>query len=94
MACRKEVRRYLTLPGLGVEFSSATNAVEICEREVGKVGKAIDRVVSVTGDVVAAHVEELPADEAKKLVRVASICSTLAMVRNSSKETKALPAKD
>jgi RNA 3'-terminal phosphate cyclase len=85
MACHREKRGYLPLPGGGVEFSCATNAVEVVDRYNKRVMGAVKSASVKGGYVVARHVGELAGDEAKALLRAASLSSTLMMVGRQAK---------
>lgn len=85
-ACHRERRRYLTIPGAGVELSSKSNALEIVERKNRHVVQVIKRTAAENGDVVTRHVDEMSGEEAKKLIRAASIAGTLAMIRKSAEQ--------
>jgi hypothetical protein len=83
-ACHRERRRYLTIPGAGIELSSKDNALEIVERKNKKIVHAIKRSASENADVVTRHVDEMAPGDAQKLIRAASLSATLAMVRKSA----------
>lgn len=85
-ACHRERRRYLTLPGSGVELSSKDNALEIVERKNNHVVKLIKKTATENGDVVTRHVDEMAPSEAQRLIRAASLAGTLAMVRRSAEK--------
>jgi hypothetical protein len=89
-ACHREKRRYLTIPGGGVELSSKDNALEIVQRKNAVVAKSIKRAALQNGDVVTRHVDEMSPSAARELIRAASIAATLAMVRRGA-EAKKLP---
>jgi hypothetical protein len=79
-ACHREKRGYLPLPGGGVELSSPDNAVEIVDRYNGRVLGAVRAAADKGGYVVQRHIGEMKGDEARKLLRAASLSATLAMV--------------
>lgn len=86
-ACHREQRGYLALPGGGVEFSSSVNAVEVVDRYNKRVLGVVKSASVKSAYVVARHISELAGDEAKSLLRAASLSSTLAMI---GRQTKAL----
>ncbi len=91
-ACHREQRGYLPLPGGGVELSSAENAVEIVERNNGRVLGAVKAAAEKNGYVGTRHIGEMSGDAARALIRASSFTATLAMFAKQA-APKEEPAK-
>ena len=91
IACQRERRGYLPLPGGGVEFSSAANAIELIERHNKRIFGAVKSALTKTAYVIDRHLAQLSGEDARLLVRASSMSSTINMVARARKDPSRLP---
>ena len=75
-------RPYLTLPGLGVEFSSSGNAIEIAKARVTRVRHSIGRLQETTELLVDKHAAQMSTKDKATLIAIRSQKATLDLVRS------------
>lgn len=83
-------RRYVALPGFGIEMSSPENANEIASREIQQIGSAVDRAGKTTGLLIEQHLDKMQQDQQARLLQKQAFLATIALSGNLSKR---LPAK-
>ena len=90
-ACHREKRGYIALPGGGVEFSSASNALECVGRYFTRVNGAIQSAAEKSGYVVERHASEITGDAGRELLRRAALISLLANIAKPKSDAMARP---
>lgn len=90
IACRRANRQYLALPGLGVEFSSVTNANEIAQKAVSSIATAVVRCSHKVASLSDRHMDKMSAEQSRILTAKQAFLATLTI---STSLSRRLPSK-
>jgi hypothetical protein len=80
-AAKRSNRPYLTIPGLGVEFSSADNAIEIARDKLVRVRHSVSRFQKTASILADKHLDEMRPADKSALILMQSQKATLDLVR-------------